>query len=196
MTERSLPVSLLGALCACLVPGCGDDEEPARREQPRTFELTAPSGTVEARLCDGRRVRVTKPLRARLGCTVVDTRRGAVTVTGAGGKARFNAGRFRIVERRGGLTEAVLTGGDFSRCEGRPRLQVRLLLGETSGGRFRTRGRFASAAVRGTKWGTRDFCNGTLTIVREGRVEARDLIRDRTVPLRAPARYFARAPVE
>ncbi len=72
-------------------------------------------------------------------------------------------------------------------------VQVRLLLGDGSG-EFRSRGRFGSATVRGTKWGTRDFCNGTLLVVRQGEIEVQDLVRRRTIPLTAPGRHFVRAP--
>ncbi len=40
------------------------------------------------------------------------------------------------------------------------------LLRGTAKGRFRTTGRFAAATVRGTDWGVRDRCDGTLTVVR------------------------------
>jgi hypothetical protein len=62
-------------------------------------------------------------------------------------------------------------------------------------GRFRTRGRYSSATVRGTKWLTEDYCNGTLTRVakrpRTNRVVVRDQVRRRNVTLRAGRAYFA-----
>jgi hypothetical protein len=70
--------------------------------------------------------------------------------------------------------------------------RFRRLLANGSG-RFRTRGHFAAGTVRGTRWGTQDFCHGTLLVVREGRLAVRDLVRGRTVELSAPQSYFARA---
>jgi hypothetical protein len=60
-------------------------------------------------------------------------------------------------------------------------------------GRFRTQGRFASAVVRGTIWLTEDRCDGTLIRVRQGRVDVRDTVRNRTFRLRAGQSYLARA---
>ena len=61
-------------------------------------------------------------------------------------------------------------------------------------GRFRTRGRYSAATVRGTIWTTTDRCDGTLTKVTRGRVAVRDIRRKRTIALRAGKRYLARAP--
>jgi hypothetical protein len=53
--------------------------------------------------------------------------------------------------------------------------------------------------VRGTEWLTEDRCNGTLTRVarrpRTNRVEVRDLVRRRTVLLRAGQSHFAPRPL-
>src|SRR5206468_9417545 len=43
----------------------------------------------------------------------------------------------------------------------------------TGKGRFRTKGRFASASIRGTSWETIDRCDGTLTVVRQDRKSTR-----------------------
>jgi hypothetical protein len=61
-------------------------------------------------------------------------------------------------------------------------------------GRFRSRGRYSAATVRGTIWLTEDRCDGTLTKVTRGRVAVRDFRRKRTVIVRAGKRYLARAP--
>jgi hypothetical protein len=93
----------------------------------------------------------------------------------------------------------ALRGGDFSKCEtevareegstvGGP--EVRRLFVDTEGG-FRTRGRFASATVRGTKFTAVDACFGTLTDVAEGEVEVTDLTADKEIDLGAGERYWA-----
>ena len=46
-------------------------------------------------------------------------------------------------------------------------------------GRFRTRGRYGAATVRGTKWLTDDRCDGTLVRVKRGKVAVKDLQRPR-----------------
>ena len=122
---------------------------------------------------------------------------GTLRVHGAG----KSAARFvpRRVSRK--LVELKLVGGDFGRCASRrtssraatpkPRV-VRALWGKGKGG-FRTRGRYASATVRGTSWLTADRCDGTLTTVTQGVVEVRDLTRRRTVRVRAGKSYLAPA---
>jgi hypothetical protein len=61
-------------------------------------------------------------------------------------------------------------------------------------GRFRSRGRYSAATVRGTIWDTADRCDGTLTRVRRGVVVVRDFRRHRNITVRAGKSYLARAP--
>jgi hypothetical protein len=67
------------------------------------------------------------------------------------------------------------------------------LLRGVAKGRFRTTGRFAAATVRGTDWGVRDRCDGTLTVVRKGVVLVTDFRLHQNVPVRAGQSYLARA---
>ena len=60
-------------------------------------------------------------------------------------------------------------------------------------GRFTTKGRYASAAVRGTIWLTEDRCDGTLIRVTRGTVTVRDLTANRTITIPAGRSYLARA---
>jgi hypothetical protein len=145
--------------------------------------------------------------------TTVDVTAGRLTIRAdVGTLALFGSGRVaarfvprRTTERVGGRTRTViqlaLAGGDFRACSrrtaaaagqgGNPR-EVRALWGNGKG-RFRTRGRFATASVRGTVWRTVDRCDGTLTRVRQGVVEVRDITRGRTVRVRAGRSYLAPA---
>jgi uncharacterized repeat protein (TIGR01451 family) len=118
------------------------------------------------------------------------------------------------------VTEFRLTGGDFSSCtakpaavkkkakskakkkrkpagveqeQAKPRKPVRRLWGNGSGD-FRTRGRYASATVRGTVWLTEDYCNGTLIRVRQGTLTVRDLVKNTAVTVTAGKSYFAETP--
>lgn len=145
--------------------------------------------------------RVVLPLRS-----IVDTAAGSVKVTSAASVARrqtaeFFDGAFNIVQTAGRLpvTQLALVGGDFSACPaaGRARAAqarrtIRKLWGNGKG-RFRTRGRYAAASIRGTRWQITDRCDGTLVRVTRGTVTVRDLTRRRTVVVRAGSTYLARA---
>jgi hypothetical protein len=63
-----------------------------------------------------------------------------------------------------------------------------------SGGRFSTRGRYASAIVRGTSWVTTELCEGTLVQVYAGSVSVFDRTKRRTVTIGAGHEYLAHAP--
>jgi uncharacterized RmlC-like cupin family protein len=60
-------------------------------------------------------------------------------------------------------------------------------------GRFRTRGRYSAATVRGTDWDTIDRCDGTLTVVHRGTVLVTDFRRNVTIPVTAGKSYLAKA---
>ena len=47
--------------------------------------------------------------------------------------------------------------------------------------------------MRGTRWLTKDACTSTLTQVAKGVVSVRDLVKRKTVIVRAGKRYTARA---
>ena len=69
--------------------------------------------------------------------------------------------------------------------------KVRRLWGDGKG-RFRTKGRYGAATVRGTKWLTEDRCNGTLMRVRQGVVAMLDFARKKTVVVKKGKSYLAR----
>jgi hypothetical protein len=178
----------------------------------RTVGVHVVRGRVYVRKPGSRRfVRLTDDQVIRVG-SLLDTRRGTIRLTtalpsaGATQTGDFFQGVFKVLQSRKrsakGLTELRLTGGSFGACRGargasgsahaaRSR-KVRSLRGNAKG-RFRTRGRNASATVRGTNWGTIDRCDGTLTVVRSGRVVVRDFVRKRTIVLRSGQSYLARA---
>ena len=145
--------------------------------------------------------------------TVIDTRRGRVLVVidnGHGGtdSAQFYDGIFEINQPKSlkGLANIFLDGGGFKGCakapanphaqlsqsKPSPHRSIRHLWGSGTG-KFRTVGRFAAAAVRGTKWLTDDRCDGTLVRVAAGKVAVRDFVKQKTVLVKAPHKYFARA---
>src|SRR5205823_1651031 len=104
-----------------------------------------------------------------------------------------------------GVTQLVLTGGDFSACNAAGKKKgvrsvrsawlagnaktVRVLWGNGKGS-FQTKGRYAAATVRGTIYEVADRCDGTLTHVRQGTVAVLDLVLNKTVSITAPASYL------
>ena len=155
------------------------------------------------------------PLRAARQVPVgslLDTRRGNARLTsardskGAAQSGEFISGVFQVLQSRSsrGLTELRLKGSSFSRCPkskrgkgaGASRLRrrsIRRRLRGNANGRFRTRGRYSAATVRGTIWTTTDRCDGTLTTVKRGKVAVRDFARKKTITLRTGKRYLAKA---
>lgn len=141
----------------------------------------------------------------------VDARRGKVLVRAANsrrgrlqpGQFSFGAFTIRQILGRAPLTELRTQGGSFVGCAAAAtssplagasvRRRPRRLWGNARG-RFRTRGRYAAATVRGTIWLTIDRCDGTLVIVKQGVVSVSDLVAHRTVRVSAGHSYFAHAP--
>lgn len=157
-----------------------------------------------------RHVRLRSRIRVPFG-TIVDARRGrvrlSVAVTRAGRRERsvFFGGKF--VPHQGpaekGVTTLRLIGGDFGpeTCPARAsrvpaadrRRRVRRLWGDGKG-RFRTRGRYSAATVRGTKWLVEDRCEGTLTRVARGEVEVEDFTAPEETPAPPPGDGSGSAP--
>jgi ferric-dicitrate binding protein FerR (iron transport regulator) len=71
--------------------------------------------------------------------------------------------------------------------------KTRQLFGDTNKGRFRTRGRHASATVRGTRWVTKDSCKSTTVKVTRGTVIVRDFTKRKNVTVKRGHSYTARA---
>jgi len=184
----------------------GVNQKPKRRSSA----VVAPAGGTLQMSPTGivRRVplqdKVVLPLRS-----VVDSVAGAVRVTTApktrtSESIKLDSGVFSIAQTAAKLaiTELALQGGDFSACpkavRGRATAHsaaskpIRRLWANGKG-KFRTRGRYAAAVVRGTHWLTEDRCDGTLIRVRKGVVSVRDLVARKTVLVKAGRSYFASA---
>ena len=142
--------------------------------------------------------------------TVIDTRAGTVRLTSATAPPKklqtgnFFLGRFQVLQQRSlkGLTDLVIQDKlKRSTCAAQgqqasaAKLSARILglLRGKAHGHFRTKGRFAAATVRGTEWGVRDRCDGTLTVVTRGVVAVRDLTLRKTVIVKTGHTYLARA---
>jgi hypothetical protein len=141
-----------------------------------------------------------------LGSTV-DTTQGVVAVTSvpkAGGTpqtAKFYEGVFKVTQT-GSITQLELNQALASCSRGRAagsgaaaaaaaKAKKRHLWGDGKGS-FRTKGKYSSATVRGTKWLVQDSCAGTLTRVVRGVVAVSDRVRHKTVTVRAGHSYLAR----
>ena len=105
----------------------------------------------------------------------------------------------RGTDRKQAIVELRLTKGDFTTCPKRRTSAARRITAKTvrqvwgdGKGRFRTRGRYSSATVRGTNWLTSDRCDGTLTRVVRGVIQVNDFPRARQVTVRPGGSYLAR----
>ena len=103
------------------------------------------------------------------------------------------SGRFKVTQP-GSITQFALNE-PLASCRGAraaaAKPKTRRLWGDGKG-KFRTRGSYAAATVRGTKWLVQDSCAGTLVRVTQGSVVVRDFRRKKNVVVRAGKRYTAR----
>lgn len=165
----------------------------------------APSGgTVRIKLPGSSRfVELTAGRQIPVG-TTIDARAGRVTLTAAANRsggtatADFYAGVFKVTQPKAAKPITQLTLVEKLSCPRARRAsaaagkkRTRRLWGDGSG-RFRTRGQFSSATVRGTKWLTEDRCDRTITRVARGAVTVSDFVARRTVVVRAGRRYVAK----
>jgi hypothetical protein len=175
----------------------------------RAVNVAVVSGRVLIKLRSGGFVPLGAAQQIPVG-SLLDTTRGTVRLTsavntrGATQFGDFNGGVFQVGQSRGGggLTDLNLSGGSFGACASgagrravasRSSRVVRRLRGKARG-RFRTRGRYSAATVRGTNWSVEDRCDGTLTKVTRGVVNVNDFRARRNVTVRAGKSYLARAP--
>jgi hypothetical protein len=139
---------------------------------------------------------------------IVDATSGVVTMTSASPTgslqtANFSSGIFKVSQTgTKGATQLALAGGDFTVCKAKSarrlttkpkpvkKTVVRSLWGNGTG-TFVTRGRYASATVRGTIWLTQDRCDGTRIVVQRGVVAVLDQRLHKTVLVKAGQTYLA-----
>jgi hypothetical protein len=176
----------------------------------KTVTIAPVSGTVLVRVPGaGSFARLTGLESVPIG-TEIDTRKGTVRLTSATAAptklqtGNFFLGRFEVRQQRSlrGLTDLVIQDkfnrsactaqGQQAKAAALSAKILGLLRGKAKG-HFRTRGHFAAATVRGTEWGVRDRCDGTLTVVEKGVVSVRDFTLHKTVTVKAGQTYLAKA---
>jgi hypothetical protein len=135
--------------------------------------------------------------------SIVDATNGRIRVVTAlpGGRtqsADFFQGAFVVTQAKSGLADLALFGGSFAACSKAARAAaaaktttIRKLWGSGTG-KFRTKGRYATASIRGTTWLTSDRCDGTLVKVTKGSVTVRDLVAKKSVVLTKGQSYLAK----
>lgn len=184
-----------------------------------TVKFRRPGSTVFETLADGAQLPLGTEFDTTTGTMLLTS---ATDAQGAVQTAEFWDGFFVVTQKTGvaarkkkqkkaatplTFTELALTRGNFGVCKGSRRFErleqkppkkrksttTRKLWGKGQG-QFRTKGKYSSAAVRGTEWLTADRCDGTLTSVRAGLITVTDFVRRRTITLKAGQSYLAKAP--
>jgi hypothetical protein len=164
-------------------------------------------------LTEARQLPVGAQVDARSGTIqlVTASPRPGKTQIGTFGGAVFGLAQSTKGPQKGLTTLSLLEGAfpgapSYAKCRARPAGditsgtpaavggRVLQLLHASASGRFRTRGRYSAATVRGTAWDTADRCDGTLTHVRRGTVVVSDFVRHKNVAVHAGHSYLARAP--
>jgi hypothetical protein len=120
----------------------------------------------------------------------------------------FGGGVFKIKQAHNGLATLSLVEGafagapSFATCKAHKAGEASAaalssktlqLLHASAKGKFATKGRFAAATVRGTKWGIADRCDGTRIRDITDSVAVTDFVRHKTIILHAGQSYLAKA---
>ncbi len=122
---------------------------------------------------------------------------------------RFGGAVFKLKQAHNGLATltlvegAVKGGPSFAKCKAKAKAgdvtataaasKTLQLMHASAKGKFSTKGKYAAATVRGTKWTIADRCDGTLTHDVTDSVAVTDFVRHKTVVLHAGQSYLAKA---
>ena len=199
-------------------PRSADSPEP---EFAESVDANVVSGTVTVQVPGSSDFKIV-PAGLIPNGSVIDARYGAIQLNveapnGRVESAVFSGALFRITQDTRGerFTNLDLGAGDLMGCPrpGRPGVHFKSAFGLKSAlgyaarrrssrrlwgngrGRFRTRGRYGSASVRGTVWLTEDRCDGTRVAVSRGSVTVNDDVRHKTVIVRAGHSHLVRPPL-
>ena len=181
------------------------EQRQAAGASRKNVNLEPEGGTVKIKEPGSKRFRVLKEGEQVPVGTIVDTRKGRVTLIAAASKtttatAQFFDGLFKIGQTKGKKPTTVLTLTEkLTGCKATGKASAaakkkkkRRLWGDGKG-RFTTKGKHSAATVVGTKWLVEDRCTSTLTKVARGRVKVRDFVKHKTVFVKKGHRYIARA---
>lgn len=170
---------------------------PPAPQTNRSVRAAEVKGTVLVKLPGSKRFVALDEAVIRNG-TEVDARKGTVEITtGANETARVSEGIFKV-SQAGGVTTLTLSEKlSCPRKSGRAsaaakKVKTRKLFADGKG-RFRTKGQYGAATVRGTAWRTTDTCTTTSVRVTQGSVRFRDLVRKRDTVVRKGKSATARA---
>ena len=119
---------------------------------------------------------------------------------------KFGGAVFKVTQARSGLATVTLVSNafkgapSFASCKTKKGKAVIAavssktlqLLHSSAHGKFRTKGKYAAATVRGTIWTIADRCDGTLTHAIKDTVTVSDFVRHKTIILRAGHSYLAK----
>jgi hypothetical protein len=172
-------------------------------------------GTVYVRLPGTNKFVLLTELRSIPFGTIVDARKGTVTVTTMGPHGlqtiNFYEGEFQLTQSANAVVTATLYGGDFSVC---PTARERAHLASASAhasshrasrrhvvrklwasghGTYSTKGNYATGAVLGTVWETIDRCNGTGIRVITDSVLVTNRVTHKRVRVKAGHTYIVKA---
>ncbi len=168
------------------------------------------TGTVFIKSPSGQFIPLTGATQIRTGA-VIDALHGSLQLLAAVGKHKtdhgtFGGAIFKLTQTRQGLTTLALVEGAFkgapsyALCTAHQASDATIassktlqLLKASAHGKFRTKGRYAAATVRGTVWTEADRCDGTLTHDITDSVAVTDLVRHKTIILHAGQSYLAKA---
>ncbi len=167
-------------------------------------------------LLQGRFVSLTEARHLQSGAEI-DALHGTIsltTATGSGKKTQtgtFSGAVFKVTQAKAGASKGLTTltlinnafrgAPSYATCKSHKALDATTalssralqLLRGSAHGRFRTRGRYSAATVRGTKWTIADRCDGTLTRDITDSVIVTDFARHKTIILHAGQSYLAKA---
>jgi hypothetical protein len=127
--------------------------------------------------------------------------KNAKTQTGTFGGAVFKLKQAHTGLATLTLVENAFSGGpSYGTCKKHKAAEASIaasktlqLLHASAKGKFSTRGRYAAATIRGTKWTIADRCDGTLTHDINHSVAVTDFVRHKTIVLHAGQSYLAKA---
>ncbi|MGZ4217191.1 MAG: IPT/TIG domain-containing protein [Solirubrobacteraceae bacterium] len=193
------------------------DPAPPAPKLASSFSVTPVSGLVLVQV-NGKFVPLTQLRSVRAGA-VINTLRGTLKLITATGKKHktqvgtFGGAVFKVTQVGSGknkglatlaLVEGAIKGGpSYAACTTQKTKHasiaavsnktLQLLHASDNHAKFRTKGRYSAATIRGTVWTIANRCDGTLVRVTRGLVDVTDFVRHITVAVHAGHSYLALA---